>query len=206
MKKIAIIVLKVTILLFLVLVVIYQLLLSDLNPMFKREDIIAIKEEINKAKNEDYKSFLNLYLKLYSPKSIKLYSLKNSKLGLPMDDCPCLDVAKYYGVHNSRNFKIPFVEILYALKIEKEFSQEDCLKLILTKVDLLYGNRGIRDASIHFFNKQINDLNERELLTVLIMLENPSQFNPKRKNSEMLSNRILSYQNFLKNKYPLTID
>ena len=164
--------------------------------MFKREDFIAIRVEINKTKNEDYKSFLNLYHKLYKPKSIKFYSLKNSKLGLPKDDCPCLDVARYYGVHNSRNFKIPFVEFLYTLKIEKEFKQEDCLKLILTKADLLYGNVGIKDASIHFFNKKLYYLNEKELIELVIMLENPTLYNPKR-NSEIRQSKILIYQNFL---------
>lgn len=198
MKKIAIIVLKITTILFLVLVVFYQLLLSDFNPMFKREDFIAIKEEINKSKNEDFKNFPNLYNKLYNTKSIKFYSLKNSKLGLPKDDCPCLDVARYYSVHNSRNFKIPFVEFLYTLKIEKEFSQEDCLKLFLKKVNLLYGIEGIREASIYFFDKKLDNLNDQEILKLVIMLENPILYDPK-KNREILKNKILFYERFLEN-------
>jgi hypothetical protein len=189
-------VLKITTLLFLVMVMIYQLLLSDLNPMFKRDDFIAIKDEINKSKNEDFKHFLNLYNKIYNQKSIKFYSLKNSKLGFPKDDCPCLDVARYYGANNLRNFKIPFVKILYTLKIEKEFSQEDCLKLILSKADLLYDNEGIKEASLYFFNKKIDSLDERELLELIIMLENPILFDPKR-NREIRQNKILVYEKFL---------
>jgi uncharacterized protein YxeA len=198
MKKIAIIVLKITTVLFLVLVVFYQLLLSDFNPMFKREDFIAIKEEINKSKNEDFKNFLNLYNKLYNTKSIKFYSLKNSKLGFPKDDCPCLDVARYYGVVNSINFKIPYVSTLYTLKIEKEFSQEDCLKLFLKKVNLLYGIEGIREASIYFFDKKLDNLNDQEILNLVIMLENPILYDPK-KNREILKNKILVYERFLEN-------
>jgi hypothetical protein len=198
MKKIAIIVLKITTVLFLVLVVFYQLLLSDFNPMFKREDFIAIKEEINKSKNEDFKNFLNLYNKLYNTKSIKFYTLKNSKLGFPKDDCPCLAVARYYGVVNSINFKIPYVSTLYTLKIEKEFSQEDCLKLFLKKVNLLYGIEGIREASIYFFDKKLDNLNDQEILKLVIMLENPILYDPK-KNREILKNKILVYERFLEN-------
>lgn len=164
--------------------------------MFKRDDFIAIREEINKSKNEDYRPFLNLYNKIYVPSSIKFYSLKNSKLGLPKEDCPCLDVARYYGANNLRNFKIPFVKVLYTLKIEKEFKQEDCLKLILTKADLLYGNKGIKEASIYFYDKKLHDLNERELLELVIMLENPILYNPKR-NREIRQNKILVYEKFL---------
>ncbi|MBN8567949.1 MAG: transglycosylase domain-containing protein [Flavobacteriales bacterium] len=196
MKKIAIKILKVLLFTFLIFLIIYQLLLSDLNPMFKRDDFIAIKEEINKSKKEDFKKLLSIYHKLYNSKSIKYIILNNSKLGLPKEDCPCLDVARYYGANNSINFKIPFIKALFTLKLEKEFSQDDCLKLLLMKSDFLYGNIGIKEASKYFFNKELELLNERELIELVIMLENPILYDPIR-NREIRRNKILFLEKFL---------
>ena len=67
-----------------------------------------------------------------------------------------------------------------AWKIEEQTDQKECLNYLLNEYDFLYGQIGIKKASLYYFEKEIESLNKREILTLIIMTKNPSLYNPKR--------------------------
>ena len=65
--------------------------------------------------------------------------------------CPSLDVVDCFGYNFRTNIKLPFVKLIYALKIEKEFTNEECIKILFLNSDYLYGNnRSIQGVKILF--------------------------------------------------------
>lgn len=64
-------------------------------------------------------------------------------------------------------------------RIEEKTNQKECLNWYVTKYDFLNTQIGIRNASEFYFNKELQDLNENEILGLIVMLENSSRYNPK---------------------------
>ena len=81
------------------------------------------------------------------------------------------------------------MEISIAWELEKHLSQKQCHNWYLQKADFLYGNVGICDASSFYFQKDVFELNERELATLVVMLENPRKYNPRRDRSKDISKK-----------------
>ena len=55
----------------------------------------------------------------------------------------------------------------------------------LSKFDFLNNARGIKKATKLYYNKNIQDLNERECLELVIMTKNPSLFNKYRNQDKL---------------------
>ncbi|WP_289661724.1 transglycosylase domain-containing protein [Flavobacterium panacagri] len=158
--------------LLIILMLMIALLLSDFNPIYKNEEFVLITKEVQKAQKEDLHSFISIYNKIYK------------KIEEP--NCPCQNTAnKITNIHYTSLTK----RALYWLKIEKEFSHDECLKFVLVHYDFGYRKIGIKTASKFFFNKSIEELNEREKITLIAMLKNSGLYNPIR-NKKGVKNRV----------------
>ena len=71
-------------------------------------------------------------------------------------------------------------EYVLAWKLEKEFTQKQCLDYYVRNFDFAQNKIGINAASNYYFNKEISELNFDENATLAIMLKNPFLYNPIR--------------------------
>lgn len=80
-----------------------------------------------------------------------------------------------------RAFKKP-VEWMIAVKLERNFSKDEILKMYLNQFDFLYNAVGIKTAAHVYFGKDPEDLNIEEAATLVGMVKNPAYYNPVRQN------------------------
>jgi hypothetical protein len=155
----------------------YNLLLSDFNPMFKNNEFTYLTNSINEAKKENLNSVVAIYNKIqkHIPEKQKT--------------CPCEKVTAYIS---SYRHGFSLTKFVYFLKIRHEFTSDDCLKLVFNQTEFLNNNIGIKNAAIFYFDKKIENLNEEEKITLIVMMENPSLYNPKRR-KEMVEDKIKHY-------------
>ena len=92
-----------------------------------------------------------------------------------------------------------YESVLFTLKLERKYTQKECLKSVLMNSDYLYHNKGVKEAAHYYYKKELKELNQKERITLLLMLENPILYNPKR-NRKMLQRKVLHIQKILKNK------
>ncbi len=162
-----------------VLAITITYLLSDFNPIYKNEEFVDLTHKMKEAQKENLKAFTNIYQKI------------NTKI--KEEKCPCDRATDYIGPY--RHGYSP-TKLLYKLKIQREFTQIDCYKYLLLNTDFKghYADSkiktfGIKEASKFYFNKKIEQLNEEEILIVIVMLKNPSLYDPIR-NKEGVKNRV----------------
>ena len=171
-------------------------MLSDYNPMFNDKYFSTLKEEIVKDRNENLDDVPDLYLQIYKIEKVRTALFSNT---IGLKSCPSLDVVRSVGMYFRTNIKLPFVELIYALKIEKEFSQKDCLNYLFLRNDYLYHNKGVKNASLFYFHKDINELNRNQKLTLIVMLDNSSLYNPI-KRPEKVKSKVLLFERILDKK------
>ena len=157
--------------------VVYNLLLSDINPMFKNNEFIYLTNSINEAKKENLNSIVAIYNKIHK------HLPKKQKIN------PCEKVTHYIS---SYRHGFSLTKFVYFLKIIHEFTSDDCLKLVFNQTDFLNNNIGIKNAAIFYFDKKIENLNEKEKITLIVMMENPSLYNPKRRKG-MVEDKVKLY-------------
>lgn len=175
-------ILKITATIFLSLFLIYKFLLSDFNPIFKSEEFVYLNNALKASQKENLKSITDIYKKIHEKAGDKR--------------CSCEVSTRYIGPYRHG---YSLTKKLYLLKIDKEFTEEQCLKFELLNTDFKYGNIGIKSASKFYFNKTVDQLNEVEKITFVAMLNNATLYNPIR-NKEGLSNRVRLYQLILHKK------
>ncbi|MVO11099.1 hypothetical protein GOQ30_18160 [Flavobacterium sp. TP390] len=73
------------------------------------------------------------------------------------------------------------IEMSLAMKIEKETSQKEQLNYTLSTVDFVNNQIGVKNASKFYFGKEITELNENEIASLIVMTRNPALYNPKRR-------------------------
>ena len=159
--------------------------MSDYNGMFKDASFMELTKTIRIAKNENLEPILKVYNKIYTKKS-----------QIKQRNCSCENASNYIGPYR-HGFSI--TKKIYKLKIEKEFTEMECLKFDFLNADYLDGNKGIKQASKYYFNKEIENLNEREIINLILMLENPSLHNPKRERN-ITKIKIDFYQRYINKK------
>ncbi len=80
-----------------------------------------------------------------------------------------------------RAFKKP-VEWMIAVKLERNFSKDEIIKMYLNQFDFLYNAVGIKTAAHVYFGKEPEDLAIEEAATLVGMVKNPAYYNPVRQN------------------------
>jgi len=152
---------------------------SDFNKNIDAEQYDVIVEEIQKAKKQN-ESMIAMY-GLVNEKSLNNSSI--NKL-FPWNwkedfyESPCLSVVinMYRSSHKERLINN---EYIVAHRLEKEFSQEDCLNWLFENANYHYEAKGVEEAAQFYFKKPINELSNDELIGLIILRKAPNSLNPK---------------------------
>ncbi|MCC8119852.1 MAG: transglycosylase domain-containing protein [Bacteroidales bacterium] len=72
------------------------------------------------------------------------------------------------------------IEWMIAVKLERQYSKEEILKMYLNQFDFLYNAVGIKSAAQVYFGKDAKDLKIEEAAMLVGMVKNPSYYNPRR--------------------------
>ena len=72
------------------------------------------------------------------------------------------------------------IEWMIAVKLERQYSKEEILKMYLNQFDFLYNAVGIKSAATVYFGKDAKDLNVEEAAMLVGMVKNPAYYNPRR--------------------------
>lgn len=91
------------------------------------------------------------------------------------------------------------IEWMIAVKLEKQYSKEEILKMYLNQFDFLYNAVGIKSAAFVYFGKEAKDLNIEEAATLVGMVKNPSYYNPRRYNERTRLRRNTVLEQMQKN-------
>ncbi|MDE6154653.1 MAG: penicillin-binding protein [Muribaculaceae bacterium] len=81
------------------------------------------------------------------------------------------------------------VEWMIAVKLERNFSKEEIIKMYLNQFDFLYNAVGIKTAAHVYFGKEPEDLTVEEAATLVGMVKNPAYYNPVRQNERTRTRR-----------------
>lgn len=75
-------------------------------------------------------------------------------------------------------FRKTFDQLTVGLALDQKVGPRKCLEYHLNRQDFLFNQIGVRNAAKFYFEKELDDLAETELLTLCIMMKNPSLYNP----------------------------
>jgi membrane peptidoglycan carboxypeptidase len=102
-------------------------------------------------------------------------------------------------------------ETIIALELEIKYPKEEILNLYFNNVYFGKNLRGLRTASIHYFEKEVELLNQKEQLLLLTLLrgpnyylKNPDQFKLRYNilNQKLYDKNLISKNRYAKNKNP----
>lgn len=187
--------LKYLVIFFVGFLIVYQLVLSDLNPMYSSNEYKSLDSFLTKVDVQKHVRIINLYKRIYNVKKYKsgFYSKRNYD-----NKYPSLIIVRNNKFSLYRVSKVSFVEPIFVLKIERNHSLESCIALNFEMADFLYGNIGVEMASKYYFNKDYSNLNDEELLKLIIMSGNPVLYNPnKAKRREKFENKLRHYKDLI---------
>lgn len=94
--------------------------------------------------------------------------------------CPCVDLGFRIAYGVTENYRLLGVnKITVALALDKDVSPKRCLDFYLSDFDYLYNTIGIKNASQFYYQKDIEQLSDDEMLELAVMALNPSLYNKK---------------------------
>ena len=71
-----------------------------------------------------------------------------------------------------------WLEGVEARRLEGAFSKTDILEFYLNQVPFGRGLRGVRQAAYYYFDRDLDTLNQREMLSLAVLVRAPSRFDP----------------------------
>lgn len=172
--------------------IVYQLVLSDLNPMFSSDEYKLLDSCLTKVNVKEHNRIINLYKKIYTIEDFKTAVFSKRDFN---EKYPSIIIVRNNEFSLFRVSKIPFVNSIFALKTERNHSLEKCIALNFEFSDFLYGNTNVKMASKYYFEKEYNSLNDVELIKLIIMSSNPAVYNPKKeKRRKKLEMKVNTYK------------
>ena len=99
--------------------------------------------------------------------------------------CPCIDAT--YDLHI--NYRATIDKWNLGVALDKDASPKKCLDYYLSKFYFLYNTFGIQNASRFYYQKDLEQLTDDEMLELAIMTLNPSFYN-KIRNPERLQRMV----------------
>lgn len=91
------------------------------------------------------------------------------------------------------------IEWMIAVKLERQYSKEEILKMYLNQFDFLYNAVGIKSAAQVYFGKDARDLSVEEAALLVGMVKNPSYYNPRRHPERTTARRNVVLEQMYKN-------
>ncbi|MBL7662443.1 transglycosylase domain-containing protein [bacterium] len=105
-----------------------------------------------------------------------------------------------------RTFWSRALELVEARKLEKKFTKAQILEFYLNQVPYSRNRRGVTQAALTYFNRDLETLSLKEMLALVVFVRSPSKFDPTINQSgrkllerriELLSQRLASSQSIL---------
>lgn len=104
---------------------------------------------------------------------------------------------------NSRTIYRKIKESYKAINLENSFSKDEILNLYFDNVYFGKNLRGVRTASIFYFDKELENLNKSEILYLITILRGPNYYT---KNSDKAFNRMKVLSNLLYQNQTININ
>lgn len=176
------------------LIAFYLFLLNSYKFVYNEDEVNSFVNEINNSPNlpnefyelynKEYDNTLETGILKYTTRSIFKFQ-SEQPISIWISNSILLNKKKF----NVFNNKIINPKISLALKIERETNSSRQLNFLMNNQDFGYNQIGIKNASIFFFKKDLNQLNRNELATLAIMSENPTLYDPI-KRPEIVNKKI----------------
>ena len=168
---------------FLISSVVYIYFENSVNIVIEKR---AKNELLNSIKNtEPLPSKFIKALEKYYPEKFNQgvwNSIFNQLNNKSRDECQCREI--YYPYWKK---DVKFAAEILALELEDNFTQKKCYEYIMNTSSFGFNIHGVRSAANYFYKKDINELDENEILKLDMRYKNPSLY----KNEKELNNVIL---------------
>jgi hypothetical protein len=164
----------------------YFYLTNSINSVMSKERQLIIFNKI-KESEELPNSFYIQYEKL-NPNGLKRSYTESllSRLSNNFKKCACEEIYAHPGYFDNYNRFAPHI---FVYEANKKVGAKKCLDYELQNADFTNGINGVKLASRKYFNKEINDLNDIEVLDLLIIHENPRLYNPLKRREKLIKRR-----------------
>jgi len=178
---------------FIILVGLYIYGINSWRNIATEAEIEVLIKEIKSA-DELPDKFYKIY-EINNPTSLDYGIQTSSVIGIFKDNIntsPSLMVSRNWGLPQKTTSIKQRTRISYyglASKLENKVNQKGCLNWIANNHYFENNQIGIFNASKYYFNKEISNLTNVEMATLVLMIQNASLYNPIR-NPEGVHNRV----------------
>lgn len=80
---------------------------------------------------------------------------------------------------NERSYKRKLQEAYLATELEKKYTKDEILQAYLNAIPLGGTIYGVKTAAHDYFNKELSELNLREMICIAAITQNPTRYNPR---------------------------
>lgn len=92
-------------------------------------------------------------------------------------DCRCREIYIYPGITDKST---PFYQFIVALELEEHYSQKRCYEIEMALTEFGAGSGdGVSWAAKRIYNKQLDELSDRQILELNLMRKSSAFYNPK---------------------------
>ncbi len=110
-------------------------------------------------------------------------------------------VAKNFLLSNEASYERKIKEALLAFRLEKAFTKDQILELYMNEIYLGGGAYGVVAASLHYFNKSLNELSIEEAAFLAALPKAPNNYHPVKKYKAAFGRRNWVIDRMLINKH-----
>lgn len=84
-----------------------------------------------------------------------------------------------------RTFWSRWVETVEAMRLEARFSKADILEFYLNQIDYVGRRRGVASAARHYFDRDLDTLNQKEMMALAVLVRSPSRMDLRHGNKSV---------------------
>ncbi len=136
--------------------------------------------------------FIEIYGKV-NPGSAN--SLLHNVITNPHSDCPCKDAAADMAIQMASGEVYKIAQLTFF--IESYATQEQCLAFVMNNRYFANNKKGVNEASRYYYNKELQNLNDDEMLELIAMSGNTYYWDKKRFPQE-LAKRVVGLKKKMK--------
>ncbi len=136
-----------------------------------------------------------------------LRALKNNILNDRVEWASTIEnqlIRNNYWLNEKRWYKLKLKEFILSLALDKKYSKELILEMYLNNVNFWYLNYWVASASRFYYNKDLNNLTNAEMLWLITIIKNPNKYNPI-KNLSNFNKRFKVLANYLEKNWVISL-
>lgn len=132
-----------------------------------------------------------------------LRALKNNILNNRIEWASTIEnqlIRNNYWLNEKRLYKLKIKEFILALALDKKYSKDEILEMYLNNINFWYLNYWVASASRFYYNKDLNNLTNAEMLWLITIIKNSNKYNPI-KNLSNFNKRFKILTNYLEKNW-----